>query len=100
LADELLNASEVAEIISKQIGFVISAAEIDRTVWKRNALQNGMNQDVIETLTKMFEYYDQYGLVGNSYGLNSMLGRPVTNFSIFITRHLKQYHIKKGSSDG
>lgn len=99
-ADELLSASEVAEIISKQVGFVISAAEIDRTVWKRNALQNGMNQAVIETLTKMFEYYDHYGLAGNSYGLNSMLGRPVTNFSTFITRHLKQYHTKKGSSDG
>jgi hypothetical protein len=38
----------------------------------------------VETLLKMFRYYANYGLVGNSHVLRWLLGREPTSLEAFV----------------
>jgi hypothetical protein len=43
----------------------------------------------IETLVKMFNYYDQYGLWGNSRILEKLIGHPPTRFRDFVEKTIR-----------
>jgi len=47
---------------------------------------SGVNDFARETLKMMFEYYDQYGLVGNPSVLAFLLKRQPTTFADFVQR--------------
>lgn len=83
---EPLTQSEVAVKMSEALGFQVEAVEQPRKEWENNARKNGMDDRQIGILLKMFEYYDQYGLVGNSWVLEQLLERKATTFKQFITR--------------
>ncbi len=83
---ESLTQHEVAEQISESLKQPVITVEQSRQNWQRNALESGMQKQQIELLIKMFEYYDKFGLVGNSSVLEYLLGRKPTTFRQFITR--------------
>lgn len=83
---ENLTQLEVAEQISEHFNQSVIAVEQSRQDWQQNAYESGMQKQQIELLIKMFEYYDKFGLVGNSSILEYLLGRKPTTFNQFITR--------------
>ncbi len=83
---ENLSQYEVADQISGIIKQPVEAVEQSRLNWQKNALASGMRNHQIALLVKMFEYYDKFGLGGNSSVLEYLLGRKPTTFKEFITR--------------
>jgi hypothetical protein len=87
--------------MSAALGRPVEAIEQTRVEWKRNAQQVGwMTQ--IDSLLKMFEYYDQYDLVVIRGFLENLLNRKPTTYKQFLCTHLiseKNNHlwIKNGS---
>jgi uncharacterized protein YbjT (DUF2867 family) len=83
---EPLSQVEVADKISKKIYRQVKAVELSRHEWKQNSLRGGMDEDQVNVLLKMFEYYDKFGLVGNSVVLEHLLGNQPTSFEQFLAR--------------
>jgi uncharacterized protein YbjT (DUF2867 family) len=84
-----LSQVEVASALSSALGMTVQAQEQPRETWRQNALAGGLDVQSVETLLKMFEYYDQYGLVGNPRVLETLLGRKPASFTDFVTRILE-----------
>lgn len=64
-----------------------------RTVPGNNAHSAQREDYVIENLVKMFEYYDQWGLVGNSNVLRWLLNREPTSVELFIAKTVKERNV-------
>jgi uncharacterized protein YbjT (DUF2867 family) len=79
-----LSQSEVAAIMRKQVGKEVIAEEIPLERWEREARSAGLGGYALETLLKMFRYYANYGLVGNSNVLRWLLGREPRSLETFI----------------
>ena len=73
-------------MISAQIGRTVQVTALSRPVWEQSARQGGMDEYAVDTLLKMFEYYETYGMGGNSGVLEWILGRPPLTFSQFVSR--------------
>ena len=82
---------EVAEIMSRVLNRDVRAEREEVGDWRLKA--EGMSKYAVENLVKMFEYYDQWGLVGNSNGLRWVLKREPTSLEAFIKRTLRQGEI-------
>ena len=85
---EPLSQSEIARQLSESRGRTVEAVEQSRVEWRQNAQKNGMNDQQINVLIKMFEYYDKFGLVGNCSTLEHLLGQKPSTFKEFIARTL------------
>jgi hypothetical protein len=48
-----------------------------------------MSEYAVENLVRMFEYYDQWGLAGNSNVLKWLLNRSPTAWQEFIQKRLR-----------
>jgi len=83
---EALSQVEVAEILGQHMGRPVRAQAVPFDEWERKARSSGMSDDAIETLLKMFHYYERYGFWGNSRVLTWLLGRSATSFSVFVER--------------
>lgn len=83
-----LSQEEVAQIIGQRSGRPVHARLLDRNQWAENASKAGMGDYQRNTLLRMFEYYEQFGLVGNSTVLEMLLKRPATSFAEFVERQL------------
>jgi NAD(P)H dehydrogenase (quinone) len=83
---ESLSQDEVAAIISKVLGNKVTAKTIQRQQWAENARGSSLREAQIETLLKMFEYYEKYGLEGNSKVLEMLINRPAKTFYQFLNR--------------
>jgi NAD(P)H dehydrogenase (quinone) len=86
---EPLSQIEVADIFSAALNRPVVAQANDRGDWERRARAGGMDAYSLGTLLKMFEYYDQYGLVGNPGVLEWVLGRAPGRFRQFVDRSIK-----------
>lgn len=87
---EALSQSETAAIISEALGRPVEARAVDRAEWARGVRASGMDDYAVETLLKMFVYYEQYGFTGCSRVLEGLLGRPARTFREFIHQLLKE----------
>jgi NAD(P)H dehydrogenase (quinone) len=83
---EALSQVEVAEILSRRLGRPVGAQTVPLGEWERKARASAMSDYAIETLLKMFRYYDIFGLCGNSNILTWLLRRPATTFTTFVAR--------------
>ena len=59
--------------------------------WRLRA--GGMSEYAVEMLVRMFEYYDQWGLVGNPNVLKWLLKREPTSLEMFIERTAKEQDV-------
>ena len=58
---EALSQVEVAEILSRRLGRPVRAQVVPLDEWERRARVLGMSDYAVETLLKMFRYYDRFG---------------------------------------
>lgn len=80
---DLLSQLEIADIFSEVLGKPVRAEKIPPDVWKHQAQQAGLGNYQVETLLKMFRYYEEYSLRGNSNILHWLLGRSPKTFRTF-----------------
>jgi NAD(P)H dehydrogenase (quinone) len=79
---------EVVEIFEQVLKRNVRAEKEEIGDWRLRA--KGMSEYAVEHLVKMFEYYDRWGLVGNSNVLRWLLNREPTSFELFIDRIAKK----------
>ena len=79
---------EVAESFSRVLNRNILAEKEGIRDWRLRT--KGMSEYAVENLVKMFEYYDQWGLVGNPNVLRWILKRESSSLEMFIKRTLKE----------
>ncbi len=87
---EVLTQMEVARILSKQLGRVIRAETVPLDLWERQARASGLGDYQVETLARMFRYYERFGFWGNSNVLSWLLRRPPTTFAAFVQRTVQE----------
>lgn len=79
--------TEVADILSQQLGRPVQAQAIPLAEWQATATH--LSPYALDTLLKMFDYYACYGLEGNPTVLNVLLSRPPTTLEAFVRRLLQ-----------
>jgi uncharacterized protein YbjT (DUF2867 family) len=87
---EALSQEKVAAVLGHQLGREVRVEVVPIDAWEEQVRASGMGGVQIETLRKMFEYYDRYGLKGNPRVLGWLLGRPPTTFADFVRRHVER----------
>jgi uncharacterized protein YbjT (DUF2867 family) len=83
---ENLTQTEVAAILESLLQRPVRTEQIPLDVWSAGARRSGMGTYQLETLVKMFEYYEQYHFDGNSNVLAWLLRRAPTDFRAFVAR--------------
>ncbi len=83
---QALTQTQVAEILSQELGFPVVAQALSRSEWEKGARASGMSDFSRETLLKMFVYYENFGLTGNPSVLAWLLKRHPTTFREFVHR--------------
>ncbi len=83
---------EVAEIFSKVLKREVRAEKIEIGDWRLGV--SGLAEYALENLIKMFEYYDQWGLVGNPNVLKWILRREPNSLESFVERTAKEHRAK------
>lgn len=81
-----LSQAEIAQALSEALGKPVKAIGLDQTEWASKARKGGMAAYALESLAKMFEYYEQYGFSGNSRVLEWLLGRKPATFEAYLKR--------------
>jgi uncharacterized protein YbjT (DUF2867 family) len=79
----------VAEMMSMILNHAVLAEKEAIASWKLRTKE--MNEYATENLVKMFEYYDQWGLVGNPNVLRWILKRQPTSFESFVQRTFEEH---------
>jgi NAD(P)H dehydrogenase (quinone) len=79
-----LSQIEVAAVLGQTLSRAIRIEAEPPEEWATRA--TGLDDYQRETLTKMFRYYAQHGLIGNSSTLRWLLGREPTTLADFIRR--------------
>ena len=83
---ESLSQNDVAEILSSELGRHVQAVKLDRNQWANSARHSGLDERSIDTLLKMFMYYENYGLSGNANVLSMLIKKQPTKFADFVRR--------------
>jgi NAD(P)H dehydrogenase (quinone) len=96
---EVLTPIVIASILESNLGRKLRVEQITREAWKQNAERLGLGEYQVNTLVKMFEYYDRYGLQGNPRITRTLLGREPTRFSEFLERTVHERY-RPSSSKG
>lgn len=86
----VLTQTQVAEILSKHLKRPVRAEQMMIEAWILQARASGMGEYQIETLLKMFRYYDRNGFWGNPHTLSQLLGRTPTKFDTFVERTIRE----------
>ena len=83
---QVLSQVEVAAILGQQLGRPLHAEAVPLKTWERRARESGLGDYQVETLVKMFRYYERYGFWGNPRVLSWLLDRSPTTFAAFVER--------------
>src|ERR1700752_443610 len=93
-----MSHDEIAEIFSRVLKLEVRAEKEEIRDWRLRAERSErstrahskraqrMSEYAIDNLVRMFEYYDQWGLVGNPNALRWILGREPTTLESFTER--------------
>ena len=79
-----ISQTEIAQALSEKLGFAVQAENLSLEVWESLARRNGTGDYQVDTLLKMFQYYEKFGLYGNPQVLTWLLGRKPADFAGFI----------------
>lgn len=85
---EPMSHVEVVGILSQVLRREVKAETMEIGDWRLGA--SGLNEYALENLVKMFEYYDQWGLVGNPNVLKWILQREPNSIENFVERVAKE----------
>ncbi len=81
-----MSQTEVADILGQELERSVKASSVPVDQWAEQARAAGLGDYQIETLVKMFEYYQDFAFEGNPKILTWLLGRPPGTFQDFIRR--------------
>jgi uncharacterized protein YbjT (DUF2867 family) len=84
-----MTQTEVAEILTQQLGRPVIAEQQPIDAWEQRARASGMGDYQVNTLVKMFHYYERYGFSGDSHVLSWLLNRPATSLDAFVVRAIE-----------
>lgn len=87
---EVQTPCEMAAIIGNHLRRDVRAEQVPKEEWKHRAEASGLGSYQVETLLKMFDYYDRYGLWGNPQVLRGLLRRSPTRFEEFVERTVRE----------
>jgi len=87
---EVLSQIEVTTTLGQQLGRPVRAEVVPLEAWERRARASGLSDYQVETLVRMFRYYERYGFWGNPRVLGWLLRRPPTTFAAFVTRTARE----------
>lgn len=85
-----MSHEEVAKVFSQVLRRDVRAGKEKIGNWRLRTEQNGSSRYAVENLMRMFEYYDRWGLVGNSNVLSWLLKREPTSLETFVERCTSQ----------
>jgi uncharacterized protein YbjT (DUF2867 family) len=83
---EILTQGEVADILSRSLEQPVTAYQIPLSEWRQRAKAAGLGAYQIDTLVKMFRYYERHGFWGSPRVLGWLLNREPTRLGAFIER--------------
>jgi NAD(P)H dehydrogenase (quinone) len=83
---EALSQTEVATVLSHELGRPVRARAISLDEWEGLARRSGLDEYRIETLIKMFRYYERHDFWGSLRVLSWLLGHPPTTLAAFARR--------------
>jgi len=86
---EILSQTETAAILAQHLGRPVRVECVPIEAWKAQARAAGMGDYQVETLVKMFQYYEQHGFWGNPRVLAWLLGRAPASFAAFVERYIR-----------
>ena len=86
---EVLSQTETAAILAQHLGRPVRVEHVPIEVWKARVRASGLGDYQVETLVKMFRYYEQHGFWGNPRVLGWLLGRAPTSFAAFVERYIR-----------
>ncbi len=84
-----LSQTQVAEVLAGGLGREVRVEVVPLDAWQERARAAGLGDYQVETLTRMFRYYQRFGLRGNSGILGWLLGREPVDLERFIARVLE-----------
>lgn len=87
---EILDQVQIAAVLARGLGRPVRAEVIDRFHWAENARRGGQSAESIDTLRRMFEYYERCGFYGNPTVLRVLLGREPSTFAQVVARHIRE----------
>jgi uncharacterized protein YbjT (DUF2867 family) len=83
---EALSALDVATVVAGVSGKFILPSTLDRADWEKDARKADLSDYAIDTLLKMFQYYEEFDFIGNSNQLTWLLGREPNSFEQFFRK--------------
>jgi len=83
---EVLSQREVAIILGEQLGQEVRGERIPIEIWEQQARSVGLGDYAIQTLVRMFRYYERNDFWDNAQVLGWPLGRSPTTFAGFLER--------------
>ncbi len=87
--DEALSQFEVAQILAAKLKRSVRVSVTPLDDWVQHAKAVGLEGYQIETLAKMFHYYERFGFGGNGRVLSMLLGRQPMTFENFVQSTIK-----------
>lgn len=87
---QMLSSEELAKAAGAAVGIDAKAVEQPIKDWQRAARANKLDDYAIDTLSKMFAYYDEHGFAASSFTLDALLGRRPTSFEEFLRREVEK----------
>ena len=87
---EVLTQRQIADVLSKKLERPVRAEQVGIEHWTRQAQASGMGQYQIETLIRMFRYYDHNGFWGNPNVLSQLIRHHLTRFETFVERIMQE----------
>jgi uncharacterized protein YbjT (DUF2867 family) len=83
---EGLSQTEVAAILSQELGRPVQVTVVPLETWRSQAKEAGLGDYQILTLTSMFRYYQRCDFLGNPQVLSWLLGRRPATLNEFVKR--------------
>jgi uncharacterized protein YbjT (DUF2867 family) len=87
---EAMSQTEIASLLGRELGRPVRAQAVPLETWAQRARASGLGDYQVETLVKMFCYYERYGFWGNPRVLGWLLRRPPTTFAAFLERVVRE----------
>ena len=83
---ERYSQTEVAALAAQALGRPVRAEVVDRVQWAVAARSNGLGEGPVDTLLRMFDYYERYGFGGNSFVLATLLRRSPATLPAYLAQ--------------
>jgi NAD(P)H dehydrogenase (quinone) len=87
---EVLTQAEIATELGRELQRPVQAQAVALDEWERGVRAAGLGEYQVDTLRRMFRYYERYGFWGNPLVLTGLLGRPPVAFAAFVERAARE----------